>query len=168
MWNLLCYLSQTILCQSLTRTLSSSPVSWSKIWSRASHTVSCLVIVLPQNELWARPQKSLIYQSCEKSSIYYWNNVVIVCENANRCGSRGGKILLGKGSHGGFHGCQEGEWGVCVCAQTHIHVESGRGCGSIWWMGMCLNTILVTNCSLTHSFLMTGHFWPGTPQVYKG
>ncbi len=34
---------------------------------------------------------------------------------ANRRGSRGGQILLGKGSRRRCHGSQEGEQGVCLC-----------------------------------------------------
>jgi hypothetical protein len=55
---------------------------------------------------------------------------------------------------------------VCVCSSTIACGGLGEEV-AIWWMGMCLNSIVYTNCSLTHSFLMTGHFWPGTPQVYK-
>lgn len=128
----------------------------SSLVCRASHTVYHLVIVLPHNDLWARPQ-SFIYQ--EKSSIYYWKNVAIVCENANRCGSHWGKVSAGV--------AMEAMKGSEVCAQDTCMWGSGRGSVSIWWMGMCMNSILYTNCSLTHSFLMTSHFWPGTPQVYK-
>ena len=132
----LCYLSQTTSL-SVSWPLS-SPLSWSNIISRASHTVYRLVIVQPQNELWARPQKRFIYQSCKNCSMYYWNNVAIVCENANRCGSREGKIILAKDSRGGEMEAKKGSE-VCVCAQTHMCMGSGRGSVSIWWMGMCLN-----------------------------
>ena len=67
-------------------------------------------------------KKLYIPELWEKVYIYYWNIVVIVCENANRCGSRGGPILLGKGPRWGL------PWkprrGVrCVCVPKHTHVR---------------------------------------------
>ena len=108
-------------------------------------------MVLPHNEPWARPQKSIHigYQSCEKSSILlnqccnflrtvgerlYWTKVPMVVAWEPRCV------------------CVH----VCVCM-----------CVSIWQMRMYLRSVFYTNCSLPYSFLMIGHFWPGTPRMYK-
>ena len=52
-------------------------------------------------------KKALYTRAARKVVIVCENSCV--CENANRCGSRGGKILLGTGSRGGFHGSQEGQ-----------------------------------------------------------
>ncbi len=38
---------------------------------------------------------------------------------------------------------------VCVCVSTQ---------STCWCVGMCLNSVLYTNCSLSHSFIMAAHF----------
>ncbi len=118
-------------------------------------------MVLPHNELWARPQKSIHIgcQSCEKSSI-----LLKRCCNFMRTGDvpAGERLCWAKVP-------MVAAWdprcvGVWACMWVWV---LACVCVSIWQMRMYLRSVFYTKCSLPHSFLMTGHFWPGTPRVYK-
>lgn len=59
---------------------------------------------------------------------------------------------------------REGCVHVCGYVHARLHVCV---CVSIWQKGMYLNSVIYTNSSIPHSFVMTGHFWPGKPRVCK-
>ncbi len=117
------------------------------------------------NKLWVRPKKSYIYKSCEKSSLYYYNNVVIVCENCRQVW-----FPLGKDSTG-----ERFPWGLprkprrgasCVCVCVCVCVGESK-CVLIWWMACAWTQFYTVIVVSPIHFWWTGHFWLGTPQVYK-
>ncbi len=73
-------------------------------------------ITEPQNGLWARPQKSFIYQSCEKVVCIIETVLQFFVSTPNRCSSHRVEVLLEIGSCRGSHGSQKGSIrGMCVC-----------------------------------------------------
>ena len=130
-------------------------------------------MVLPHNELWARPQKSIHIgcQSCEKSSI-----LLKRCCNFMRTGDvpAGERLCWAKVP-------MVVAWDprcvcVCVCACVRVYVCVCVCVCVCWHVCVCPydkwgctwdRSVFYTKCSLPHSFLMPDHFCPGTPRVYK-